>query len=86
MHASLISMAAAAGAMLAVGALAAPRSPLPLADNSPTAVSVDVELVRALEHTRVTVARTRCEHDRAARRDLDPAERRADASHPELRS
>ena len=49
MHASLISMAAAAGAMLAVGALAAPRSPLPLADNSPTAVSVDVELVLAVD-------------------------------------
>jgi len=48
-HASLISMAAAAGAMLAVGALAAPRSPLPLADNSPTAVSVDVELVLAVD-------------------------------------
>jgi uncharacterized protein DUF1194 len=49
MHASLISMTAAAGAMLAVGALAAPRSPLPLADNSPTAVSVDVELVLAVD-------------------------------------
>jgi hypothetical protein len=49
MHASLISMTAAAGVMLAVGALAAPRSPLPLADNSPTAVSVDVELVLAVD-------------------------------------
>jgi hypothetical protein len=49
MHASLISMTAAAGAMLAVGALAAPRSPLPLADNSPTAVPVDVELVLAVD-------------------------------------
>jgi hypothetical protein len=49
MHASLISMTAAAGAMLAVGALATPRSPLPLADNSPTAVSVDVELVLAVD-------------------------------------
>jgi Protein of unknown function (DUF1194) len=49
MHASLISMTAAAGAMLAVGALTAPRSPLPLADNSPTAVSVDVELVLAVD-------------------------------------
>ena len=49
MHASLISMAAAAGAMLAVGALAAPCSPLPLADNGPTAVSVDVELVLAVD-------------------------------------
>src|SRR5438270_3665620 len=42
-------MAAAAGAMLAVGALAAPRSPLPLADNSATAVPVDVELVLAVD-------------------------------------
>ena len=49
MHASLISMMAAAGAMLAVGAMAAPRSPLPLADNSPTAVPVDVELVLAVD-------------------------------------
>jgi hypothetical protein len=49
MHASLISMTAAAGAMLVVGTSAAPRSPLPLADNSPTAVSVDVELVLAVD-------------------------------------
>jgi Protein of unknown function (DUF1194) len=49
MHASLISMTVAAGAMLAVGTSAAPRSPLPLADNSPTAVSVDVELVLAVD-------------------------------------
>src|ERR671935_317602 len=49
MHASLISMMAAAGAMLAVGAMAAPRSPLPLADNSPTAVPVDAEVVLAVD-------------------------------------
>jgi hypothetical protein len=49
MHASLISMTAAAGALLAVGAMAAPRSALPLADNSPTAVPVDVELVLAVD-------------------------------------
>jgi uncharacterized protein DUF1194 len=49
MHASLISMMAAAGALLAAGAMAAPRSPLPLADNSPTAVPVDVELVLAVD-------------------------------------
>jgi Protein of unknown function (DUF1194) len=49
MHASLISMMAVAGALLAVGAMAAPRSPLPLADNSPTAVPVDVELVLAVD-------------------------------------
>src|SRR2546423_13772424 len=49
MHASLISMMAAAGALLAVGAMAAPRSALPLADNSPTAVPVDVELVLAVD-------------------------------------
>ena len=50
MHASLISiMAAGAGALLALGAMAAPRSALPLADNSPTAVSVDVELVLAVD-------------------------------------
>jgi uncharacterized protein DUF1194 len=49
MHASLISMMGAAGAMLALGAIAAPRSVLPLADNSPTAVPVDVELVLAVD-------------------------------------
>ena len=49
MHASLISMMAAAGALLAVGAMAAARSPLPLVDNSPTAVPVDVELVLAVD-------------------------------------
>src|SRR5260370_8981835 len=50
MHASLISiMAAGAGALLALGAMAAPRSALPLADNSPTAVPVDVELVLAVD-------------------------------------
>jgi hypothetical protein len=49
MHASLTSIMAAAGAMLAVGAMAAPRSVLPLADNSPTAVAVDVELVLAVD-------------------------------------
>ena len=49
MHASLISMMIAAGALLAVGAMAAPRSALPLADNSPTAVPVDVELVLAVD-------------------------------------
>ena len=49
MHASLISMMAAAGALLAVSAMAASRSPLPLADNSPTAVPVDVELVLAVD-------------------------------------
>jgi Protein of unknown function (DUF1194) len=49
MHASLISMMGAAGAMLALGAVAAPRSVLPLADNSPTAVAVDVELVLAVD-------------------------------------
>jgi hypothetical protein len=48
MHASLISMMGAAGAMLALGAIAAPRS-VPLADNSPTAVPVDVELVLAVD-------------------------------------
>src|ERR1700753_420745 len=49
MHASLISMMAAAGAWLAVGAVAPPRSALPLADNSPTAVPVDIELVLAVD-------------------------------------
>jgi hypothetical protein len=50
MHASLISiMAASAGALLALGAMAAPRSAQPLADNSPTAVPVDVELVLAVD-------------------------------------
>ena len=50
MHASLISiMAVGAGALLALGAMAAPRSALPLADNSPTAVPVDVELVLAVD-------------------------------------
>ena len=49
MHASLISMMAAAGALLAVSAMAASRSPLPFADNSPTAVPVDVELVLAVD-------------------------------------
>ena len=50
MHASLISiMAAGAGALLALGAMAAPRSALPLADNSPTAVPVDVELALAVD-------------------------------------
>ena len=49
MHASLTSMMAAAGALLAVGAMAAPRSPLQLVDNSPTAVPVDVELVLAVD-------------------------------------
>src|SRR6476469_4668299 len=49
MYVSLISMMAAAGALLAVGAMAAPRSALPLADNSPTAVPVDVELVLAVD-------------------------------------
>src|SRR5215467_9899361 len=49
MHASLISMMAAAGALLAVSAMAASRSPPPLADNSPTAVPVDVELVLAVD-------------------------------------
>jgi hypothetical protein len=50
MHALLISiMAAGAGALLALGAMAAPRSVLPLADNSPTAVPVDVELVLAVD-------------------------------------
>jgi Protein of unknown function (DUF1194) len=50
MHASLISiMAAGAGALLALGAMAAPRSAQPLADNSPTAVPVDVELVLAVD-------------------------------------
>src|SRR3954467_4689528 len=50
MHASLISiMAAGAGALLALGAMAAPPSALPLADNSPTAVPVDVELVLAVD-------------------------------------
>jgi hypothetical protein len=49
MRASLISMMTAAGALLAVGAMAAPRSALPLADNSPTAVPVDVELVLAVD-------------------------------------
>jgi hypothetical protein len=44
MHVSLISMMAAAGALLAVGAMAAPRSALPLA-----AVPVDVELVLAVD-------------------------------------
>jgi hypothetical protein len=42
-------MMTAAGALLAVGAMAAPRSALPLADNSPTAVPVDVELVLAVD-------------------------------------
>ena len=50
MHASLISiMAAGAGALLALGAMAAPRSAQPLADNSPTAVPVDVELALAVD-------------------------------------
>jgi hypothetical protein len=50
MHASLISiMAAGAGALLALGAMAAPRSAQPLADNSPTAVLVDAELVLAVD-------------------------------------
>ena len=50
MHASLISiMAVGAGALLALGAMAAPRSAQPLADNSPTAVPVDVELVLAVD-------------------------------------
>src|SRR6201989_2339320 len=49
MHASLISMMAAAGALLAVGAMGAPSSALPLADTSPTAVPVDVELVLAVD-------------------------------------
>ncbi len=49
MHASLISMMTAAGAMLALSAIAAARSSLPLADNSPTAVPVDVELVLAVD-------------------------------------
>ena len=50
MHASLISiMAVGAGALLALGAMAAPRSALPLADNSPTAVPVDVELALAVD-------------------------------------
>ena len=49
MHASLISTMVAAGALLAVGAMAAPRSPLPLVDNSPTAAPVDVELVLAVD-------------------------------------
>jgi len=50
MHASLISiMAAGAGALLALGAMAAPRLAQPLADNSPTAVPVDVELVLAVD-------------------------------------
>jgi hypothetical protein len=49
MHASLISMMATAGALLAVGAMAAPRSAVPLADNSPSAVPVDVELVLAVD-------------------------------------
>jgi hypothetical protein len=50
MHASLISiMAAGAGALLALGAMAAPRSAQPLADNTPTAVPVDVELVLAVD-------------------------------------
>src|SRR6476660_5936225 len=49
MRASLISMMTAAGALLAVGAIAAPRSALPLADNSPTAVPVDIELVLAVD-------------------------------------
>lgn len=49
MHAALISTMVAAGALLAVGAMAAPRSPLPLVDNSPTAAPVDVELVLAVD-------------------------------------
>src|SRR4029077_20767689 len=49
MYVSLISMMAAAGALLAVGAMAAPRSALPLAEKSPTAVPGDVELVLAVD-------------------------------------
>jgi hypothetical protein len=49
MHAALLSIVAAAGALLALSATAAPRLPLPLADNSPTAVPVDVELVLAVD-------------------------------------
>src|ERR1700751_3822170 len=50
MHALLISiLTIGTAALLAVGAMAAPRSALPLADNSPTAVPVDVELVLAVD-------------------------------------
>jgi hypothetical protein len=42
-------VAAGAAALLALGAVAAPRSPLPLADKSPGAVPVDVELVLAVD-------------------------------------
>src|SRR5262249_61881918 len=49
MHASRVWMMAAAGPLLAVGAMAAARSAVPLADNSPSAVPVDVELVLAVD-------------------------------------
>jgi len=50
MYTALSSIVAAgAAALLALGAVAAPRSPLPLADKSPGAVPVDVELVLAVD-------------------------------------
>ena len=49
MRAWLMSMLGVAGAMLALGAMAAPHSALRLVDNSPTAVPVDVELVLAVD-------------------------------------